>query len=86
MYVPAFTGEGLHTTSSRYIIDAVVFHLGESVHRGHYRTVLASEGAIRHITEDGIPAYEPTETEVRTAQQNSYLFFLRRADNSEARV
>ena len=86
VYVPAFTGDGLHTTSSRYIVDAVVFHLGESVHQGHYRAVLASEGAIRYITEDGITAYEPTEAEVRTAQQNSYLFFLRRADSTVVHV
>ena len=83
VYLRVFTDSNLRTTSQRYIIDAVVFHLGESVHRGHYRAVFSSEGRVRFITDDNVQTCEPIPAEIETAQQNSYILFLRRDDSAE---
>ena len=80
VYVPAFTDNGVHTTSQRYIVDSVIFHLGESVHQGHYRVVFSSEGSAKFITDDNKHTCPVASGEVETAQKNSYIFFLRRDD------
>lgn len=82
VYMPTFTDSGIRTTSKRYVVDSVIFHLGESVHHGHYRVVFSSEGSAKFITDDNTSTCPIALGEIETAQKNSYIFFLRRDDST----
>ena len=74
VYMPVYTGEGLQTTSQRYIVSSVVYHIGPSRLHGHFRAALAN-----NVTDDNIPTQPLSVSDLRCVQQNSYLFFLRKA-------
>ena len=61
------------TTFAKFLLSAVVIHLGSSPHQGHYRVLLVEEQGRAWITEDGIAAQPPH----RTVQENAYFLYLR---------
>ena len=69
--------------SSRFLLSAVVFHLGSSPFRGHYRTLLVEKQGRAWLTEDGIAASPPNRSYVKTIQENAYLLFLRLGSGPE---
>ena len=77
VYVPEFVGPGYLSTSRKYEITAVMYHLGNSKDSGHYRAALFSNGELRHVTDDGIAATEATEQDRDTVSRNAYVCFLR---------
>eukprot|EP00439_Symbiodinium_sp_Y106_P081331 s12_g20.t1 len=56
VYVPVFTGPSLQTTSQRYLVTSVVYHLGPTRLQGHYRAALADNGQLCHVTDDNQPS------------------------------
>ena len=64
---------------SKFLLSAVVVHLGSSPHQGHYRTLLVEEQGRAWLTDDGIAAQAPTRDQARLIQKNAYLLFLRPA-------
>ncbi|CAE7292983.1 unnamed protein product [Symbiodinium microadriaticum] len=56
VYLPIFTGSGLHTTSVRYSVAAVVYHLGHHPQSGHYRSALVEQGRLCYHTDDNVAA------------------------------
>ena len=78
MYVLQFSGEGLHTTSVRYVFEAVIYHLGPTMRSGHYRAALCVEDRILYVTDDEMPACSARDHEVHTVKHNAYMFLLRK--------
>lgn len=86
VYVPVFAGPSLQTTSQRYLVTSVVYHLGPTRLQGHYRAALADNGQLCHVTDDNQPSVPLTDSDLRNVQQNSYLFFLKKQTISSADV
>ena len=78
VYIPQFSGEGLRTTSVRYVLEAVVYHLGPTMRSGYYRTALCVEGRILYVTDDAMPACSVQDQDVYTVRHNAYMFLLRK--------
>ena len=78
VYIPFFTGQSLATSSARYRVSAVIYHLGPTLLSGHYRSALCQAGSIQLVTDDGTPARQATVRDVQQIQSNVYLFFLRK--------
>ena len=78
VYVPCFRGESLQTTSHRYKLVAIIYHLGASAHTGHCRSAFCQDGDIMFVTEDGKQASEATSADVQQVQANAYIFLLRK--------
>ena len=78
VYLPSFVGGTLQTTSTRYQLTAIIFHLGPSLLAGHYRAALCARGSIVSITDDGISSQTASEAETQLVYRNSYIFILRR--------
>ena len=79
IYIPVFRGSSIGTTSQRYVLQAIVYHLGPDMQAGHYRTALCSKGFISHVTDDATPVQEATRSDHESVKHNSYLFFLKKA-------
>ena len=77
VYVPEFVGPGLPCTSRRYILTAVVYHLGQSKTSGHYRAALFTDGVLSHVTDDGTVASEVTADDHEVVSRNAYVRFLK---------
>ena len=78
IYLPVFTGTGLQTTSIRYALHSVIFHIGRSKFSGHYRTALCQSGQLRFLTDDGVEAIQASEYDRRSVEENAYiLLFIR---------
>ena len=78
VYIPVFSNDGVTTTSARYIVTAVIYHLGGSLLRGHYRAALVEQGRLCYQTDDNISAISHQPSETAKVEQNSYIFFLRK--------
>ena len=78
VYIPFYTGSGLNTSSARYTITAVVYHLGQSPLSGHYRSALIAQGRICYHTDDNVAAEVHTAELASRVEQNPYLYFLRK--------
>ena len=75
----------------KYEVLAVVFHLGDEPHSGHYRTVLAGvssgatgesrDGCVFYLSDDNVPLCESTALEPEV-NHNGYLIRLRRVMQS----
>ena len=78
VYIPSFVGDTLQTTPTRYQLAATIFHLGDSLLHGHYRTALYETGRIVSITDDNVRAQPASVADVNMVQQNSYIFILRK--------
>ena len=78
VYLPSFVGHTLQTTSTRYQLTAIIYHLGISLLAGHYRAALCARGSIVSITDDGISAQPASEAEIQSVYRNSYIFILKR--------
>ena len=83
VYIPSFTGSGLHTTSHAYTVEAIVFHLGPSRDSGHYRTALLQQGNLYRLTDDGSLPAAVQDTDVAVVEHNAYLYFLRKHHSLE---
>ena len=79
IYIPVFRGSSIGTTSQRYVLQAIVYHLGPDMQAGHYRTALCSRGFISHVTDDATPVQEATRSDHESVKHNSCLFFLKKA-------
>ena len=78
IYLPVFTGTSLQTTSVRYALHSVIFHIGRSKFSGHYRTALCQSGQLRFLTDDGVEATQASEHDRRSVEENAYiLLFIR---------
>ena len=73
IYLPVFTGEGLQTTSVRYALHSVIFHIGRSKFSGHYRTALCLHGQLRFLTDDGVAAAPASAQDCRLVEENAYM-------------
>ena len=80
VYLPIFTGSGLHTTSVRYSVAAVVYHLGHHPQSGHYRSALVEQGRLCYHTDDNVAAEAHSPELTDQVEQNSYLYFLRKSE------
>ncbi|OLP82599.1 hypothetical protein AK812_SmicGene36740 [Symbiodinium microadriaticum] len=78
VYLPRFVDNTLHTTSTRYHITAVIFHLGDSPQRGHYRTAFYKDGRIVGMTDDNVQPIPASDADVELVQRNCYIFILRK--------
>ena len=78
VYIPFYTGSGLNTSSARYTITAVVYHLGQSPLSGHYRSALIAQGRMCYHTDDNVAAEVHTAELASQVEQNSFLYFLRK--------
>ena len=78
VYLPSFVGHTLQTTSHRYQLTAIIFHVGESLLAGHYRTALCANGSIVSITDDGMISQTASEADARFVYSNAYIFLLRK--------
>ena len=78
VYIPQFSTAGLATTSVRYVITAVIYHLGESLLRGHYRAALVEQGRLCHHTDDNVIPTPHRSSDTAVVEQNSYIYFLRK--------
>ena len=78
VYLPVFTGPGLNTSSVRYSVTAIIYHLGLTPQSGHYRTALVERGRLCYHTDDNeaTTVHQPEHTD--RVEQNSYLYFLRK--------
>ena len=76
VYVPRFASDSSVTTSYRFELQAIVFHLGQSKHCGHYRSALFSSGRLQYLTDDGTPPTIATGSDVEVVQRNAYLCIL----------
>ena len=78
IYLPVFTGDSLQTTSVRYALHSVIFHIGRSKFSGHYRTALCLHGQLRFLTDDGVAAAPASAHDCRLVEENAYiLLFIR---------
>ena len=62
----------------RYVLEAVVYHLGPTMRSGYYRTALCVEGRILYVTDDAMPACSVQDQDVYTVRHNAYMFLLRK--------
>ena len=51
IHIPLFADSSTRTTSCKYQIHAVTYHLGPDIYSGHYRTLLFKQGAPCMVTE-----------------------------------
>ena len=79
VYIPRFVGRGTRSTSSRFLLVAIVYHLGATKLSGHYRTALLTDGSLRHVTDDNIVPQPVTNADISDISRNAYLCFLKRA-------
>ena len=75
--IPVWHGaEVLHTT---YCLQAMIVHLGESMHAGHYRSVLVRDDRRWYYTNDNAEAVlVHRDTDFREIAQNVYIAFYAR--------
>ena len=64
VYIPRFVGRGTRSTSSRFLLVAIVYHLGATKLSGHYRTALLTDGSLRHVTDDNIVPQPVTNADI----------------------
>ena len=76
VYVPFFEDLSLRTSSHRYLLAAVIYHIGESRSHGHYRTALFLRGKPMHVTDDNCKPCPAHPADVHTAENNAYIFIL----------
>ena len=77
VYVPRFVDNALATTSDKYSLASVVFHIGPSKHSGHYRAALfGANGFMTHLTEDGVSAIPSQRDDLQVVRQNACVCFL----------
>ena len=79
VYVPQFSGSGLRTVSQRFVVTAVIYHIGPTRDSGHYRAALFARDALIHVTDDGVCSQLSTEGDRDIISKNAYIFFLRHA-------
>ena len=86
LVIPVFQGSSTSVTMSRYRLLAGVYHLGDTVNRGHYRSFMASgdfaSATAPHgsptwwCTEDSQPAARCSSKQLRVLEQNCYVLCL----------
>ena len=76
VYVPFFEDLSLRTSSHRYLLAAVIYHIGESRSHGHYKTALFHRGQLTHVTDDNCRPCPAHPADVHTAANNAYIFIL----------
>ena len=76
VYMPYFEDLSLRTSSHRYLLAAVIYHIGESRSHGHYRTAFFLHGQLMHVTDDNCKPCPACPADVRTAENNAYIFIL----------
>ena len=65
-----------HSTSKRYVLTAIIYHLGASRLGSYYRAALFSAGKLSHVTDDGRQAAPATAQDLQTVSSNAYVCFL----------
>ena len=80
IHIPLFTDSSARTTSCKYQLHAVTYHLGPNMHSGHYRTLLFKQGAPFMVTDDNMFPVPVSEVGLEEVMNNSYLAFYCRSD------
>ena len=80
IHIPLFADSSTRTTSCKYQIHAVTYHLGPDIYSGHYRTLLFKQGAPCMVTDDNMFPAPVTAAGLEEAMNNSYLAFYCRCD------
>ena len=75
VHVPLFAGADLTTTSHKYMLQAVIYHLGATRHSGHYRTMLCLAGHPYATTDDNLFPVRVTAEDMEVIMNNSYIAF-----------
>ena len=73
IHVPLFADDSIRTVSRQYQLCAAVYHIGDTIASGHYRTVLYVAGRPTAITEDNQTPVSWTQSDLHTVQRNAYL-------------
>ena len=74
--VPTFLSDGIHISSTKYQLIAIIVHLGPTPQHGQYRCLLwHPRQRLWYITEDGVPSSVPTPDELSMCERNAYILF-----------
>ena len=80
IHMPLFAEADLRTTSSKYILPAVIYHLGPTRDSGHYRTLLCQAGRPYVVTDDNQYPVPASTADIEVAMNNSYILFYCKED------
>ena len=79
VFLPCFIGPSCNTTSVRYSLVAVQYHLGQTKLAGHYRVAYFSHGSPSHTTDDNRQTQACTSEDITVISKSAYNCFLVRS-------